>query len=1256
MATITTIKERIASMDQASFQILCDAYLSKEGYPNIVALGTKAGAQKTTPGTPDTYFFANEKYIFVEYTTQQSSLAAKIEDDLNKCLDESATGISVGNISEIIYCHTSSNISPGADKKFRDRCQALGIKFTIVGIDVLAEQLLNKYPKLVKDHLGLTIDTEQIQDTTDFISQYNANGMAAPLDTPFLFREKEFEEIESAFATKSVVVLTGAAGIGKTKMALEFAKKHAEQFHETIYCIHDRSLPMNDDLCAYLEKPGSYFLVIDDANQISNLAIIIDYVNKQHLGYSVKIIITVRDYAIDKVKYSLGQLTTYDIINVKPFSDDQIKELVRASLGILNEYCLDRIVHIAEGNSRMAILAGKIACQTNRLDSINDVTQLYEEYYGRVLHDSALQFNTQLLTSAGIIAFLNSLHLDKLEALSDLFINNGLSSESFVAAMYKLHKLEIVDIYHNKVVRISEQCFSNFILKYVFYDKKLLSLSEMIAVCFTPYKRRVIYSVNTIVSVFRDENVLSFVKAEIKALWKKLSTEKASNFMEFLKVFHSVDSTETFIILNNLIDHIERIDLPANLIDTTRDKNYQSIDDSILSILGDYTDSVDPEELDCVFDLFFKYYLKRPDKYIQFYHAINTYYNVNVDSWKHGYITQIKLGEKFVQYADNWKNEHILLLFCDIAPLLLNLNFSPSRMSSRGNSIVVYNIFLKMSEGVFEYRKILWEQLLDICSNNTDTVKSILYGYGRSFEEVCYDVIKSDFIYIEKIINAIFSTEVLADSIIVHHMRDVFEKASIESDIFDIYESSPKMQIYQLLSGPQRCLDMEYGEREQRKEKQIKHYVDSAADKSNCFKTIFSICEESTKFKDAHHYKIYNGLDIALLHVCSDKELFVSIIAYAIENNHTEYLSPGIIIDKLLVLLSPIEIIEMIRKIGSKSQQNIWEYNFYREIPETFINQSIIDDFYSFLSDQGDADIESSSYRDIMFLKKYEKIDGDVIINSAKIIFAKKEYSHLMVKIYLDMLFKEYRTSPQKLISLFAKDIDFLEELYLWFEENDANHDYNGEYLSALCQNNNAFLTKYIHKVYDITPKHKLDDRFRKCRVFFKNDNYQELLDTIINEMLSISKYPIREVSDVIECFIIKTQGEDLRTQKSTAWILQYIENNALDKVRMQCVFEACSNCDIERRLSIVFCFLKHNTDFEFFKSLTLTDYPSGGWSGSDVHIYSSWIEYYKKMLPLLTGLTFLNHKKLVQNRISDIQKWIINAEVSEILESSYNR
>ena len=94
MATITAIKERIAQPNPAGFQLLCDAYLSREGYPNLVALGTMAGAEKTTQGTPDTYFcISNGKYIFSEDTTQTTDIIKKIKSDLGKCLNHQYTGI-----------------------------------------------------------------------------------------------------------------------------------------------------------------------------------------------------------------------------------------------------------------------------------------------------------------------------------------------------------------------------------------------------------------------------------------------------------------------------------------------------------------------------------------------------------------------------------------------------------------------------------------------------------------------------------------------------------------------------------------------------------------------------------------------------------------------------------------------------------------------------------------------------------------------------------------------------------------------------------------------------------------------------------------------------------------------------------------------------------------------------------------------------------------------------------------------------------
>ena len=88
MANIESIKQKILQLDAGAFQNLCDSYLYKTGYPNIVSLGGEAGTRKTTLGTPDTYFIAsNGKYVFVEYTTQKTKLFTKIKEDLKKCLD-----------------------------------------------------------------------------------------------------------------------------------------------------------------------------------------------------------------------------------------------------------------------------------------------------------------------------------------------------------------------------------------------------------------------------------------------------------------------------------------------------------------------------------------------------------------------------------------------------------------------------------------------------------------------------------------------------------------------------------------------------------------------------------------------------------------------------------------------------------------------------------------------------------------------------------------------------------------------------------------------------------------------------------------------------------------------------------------------------------------------------------------------------------------------------------------------------------------
>ena len=434
MASITEIKSEIKRMEAGKFQVLCDRFLAKEGLIPTSSLGMQAGTYKTTPGTPDTYIYMdNGKYIFVEYTTQQDNIVSKITDDLNKCFDIGKTGIPLDKIDRIYYFHTSSNIKPEDDMKLRGLCSSKKVSLVLIGIDTLAESL-RKYPSIIKEELNLEIGTEQIQAVDEFIQQYNTAKTAAPLDTTFLFRTQEIEKLKMLFADKDAVILTGDAGVGKTRLALAYAQDHAKEHRETLLCIHDRSLSIYDDLIIALEQPGCYFFLIDDANQLSNLKLIVETITQKLTDYSFKLLITSRNYAAAKVKNEISDIVDYDVLQLEKLSDNEIKEIVKENLGIINTKYLDRIAVIAEGNARLAMLAGRLALKENCLSSINDVSSLYDVYFSSAFQEAKLSQERDMLISAGIVAFLDRIHLEHIDFLIPLLDSKGITQEQFILA------------------------------------------------------------------------------------------------------------------------------------------------------------------------------------------------------------------------------------------------------------------------------------------------------------------------------------------------------------------------------------------------------------------------------------------------------------------------------------------------------------------------------------------------------------------------------------------------------------------------------------------------------------------------------------------------------------------------------------------------------------------------------------------------------------------------------------------------------
>jgi len=76
--------------------------------------------------------------------------------------------------------------------------------------------------------------------------------------------------------------------------------------------------------------------------------------------------------------------------------------------------------------------------------------------------------------------FVQAIHLKHLEKLAPIFEVAGISTSDFTSDLKLLHRAEIVDLCNDEAARISDQSFSNFLIKYVFIEEKIIPLSTMI--------------------------------------------------------------------------------------------------------------------------------------------------------------------------------------------------------------------------------------------------------------------------------------------------------------------------------------------------------------------------------------------------------------------------------------------------------------------------------------------------------------------------------------------------------------------------------------------------------------------------------------------------------------------------------------------------------------------------------------------------------------------------------------------------------
>lgn len=1243
MPNITDIKRRILELAPAPFQEFCDTLISKQGYGVVHGFGMKSGTGNTTKGNPDTYFRTkNGKYVFVVYTIQQTSIFSKIKEDIDKCLDSSKTGLNLEDIEEIICCHTSSNLSAGDDKSLHDFCESKGILLTIWGIDELANQVHNRYRSLAKDFLGLNIDTNQILSIDDFVVQYDANSMAAPLDTVFQYREKEKKEIISALEKEPIVVVTGKAGVGKTRLVLETIRDVALKKGYKLLCVKNNNLGLYDDLVSATELPDKYLFFIDDANELADLSQILAYTTKGYLGYEVKIIVTVRDYAKEKVLYAVKEYTVPQIIEITSFTDDEIKRFLHNNLEICNEDYVKQIIRISEGNPRIAYMAGRLAIEKQKLAAIKDVSQLYDTYYKKYV-DGAFGSDNDLCFTAGVLSITNAVVLNDMSPLQMLLDNYGITIKDFKDKILYLSKLEVVEIHLDQVASVSDQCLANYMLYYVFFEKKIISLSSVLEIGYKYFRNGAIRTINTLLNLFESNETKSYYEQEILKVWDNLKKSHDICYSDFVKDFHIFRPEEAFLLAQQIIEEIDLEEFDAQVVDFS--KNVFCQEKSVLAYLTGYQYS---EYLEYVMELLLKYCSKTVETLVSGYKWLESSYGVDVSSYKYKYFNQRKISD-YLHCAILEGNVTAMALGFHWSMYSLGFTFHPTEMG-RGNEFVFYNMGIKQSDGIVEYRSTCWKILISLASNIAWNDDLLLYldSYAIHLGDAPdHEIVSSEVKYVEELLSAL-ECDRISYLKTIQRLLSNGEKMNVKySEKWAKLLSGKKWDLYQLLGNDFMSSELEYEEYQYKRDMLISEYGKNilVSDIPNLVQRMNNIMSDMSVKRDA--YDIIQGIELIIQQF--DEVCLQEFIRAFVRYGGNISIRPGVVLNELNKKTDSMELLSFIKETDFP-QKNEWLFSFFDTLPEKKAVPEMLQEFLIFLNSDSDKIINRSPYRKLRILDKFLNIEPNIYPISCAIIFEKRHYSPFIVKIYFELLFNDSIYTPKELLSLFQSNISLLQEIYFYMLKQGSRNDLKGTFILEYLSLGESWIQKYSEVFWEHVAKHIELNCYRNSALW-KSENYKKYFDYIFYHFPEDEKYSWM-IEHAFKNVMIKVENDDIIKLHQQEWLNYLIVDNASSS-KIVIIFDFVCELEEDIRRNAIKIFLDKNQDFEMFCKLPLVpDHWSG--NGSFVPAYQKQIDFLESLYPLVPGIIFMKHKARIKSKIEILNKMIKEEEIRVICRNLY--
>lgn len=1243
------IEEKLKSIDPAGFQNLCDAYLILREIKilSYSRTGSQVGKQKTISGTPDSFIRLESKRVaYVEFTTITDQIVKKIIADIDKCIS-TFPNYSENNDVYGIIIFFNKRLSSIEESEIQLHANNQKVSLELIGIDTLALEIMSKYFILARDYLGIPIETGQILLIDRFISEYNnkANQLSTPLDNIFFHREKELEEIISNLQHQDLLILTGAPGIGKTKLGIEgilrFCKKDPSF---EAYVIINKNADIFEDLKIQLQDSKNYILLVDDANrQISNLSQVLGFF-KGTKNSHIKIILTVRNYAVTDIAGSISDFDSRTMA-IQKFSDEEIIEIIKSeNFNILNSHYQKKIVEISDGNIRLAIMSARLANEKQTDFLWGDVSDLFDSYFNNFLRDTNIFQNRDLLKVIGILSFFFTINradkgfVDRLLKLFDL------EYYLFYELINELEEKELIEVRLN-YIKVSEQVMATYFFYKVFIKDELLSFRTLLFSYFDDWKTRFKESIipaNNSFGYFNVQNKIYPILSEF--LTTGSINEKRT--LDFLDLFWFYMPSET---LNYFYKKIELLPEPIEPVykvkyetnDFTFNKNLTL--DFISRFFSNPSDWFQQ-----AIELSFEYARKKPEHLPELIKEIREHLIFDESDEKYDYKRQIDFVSHILSKVKQ-KQQPYTVAFFPISETFLQHTFQITH-AERKLRIVWYNYPLSLNETIKEIRRNLWETLFSCFTPYPQDVYNVLISFKPIQQKMIPEILDYDFSFIMPFVNENFNPNNFQHAYYVQEINYWFDK---DERIIN----RPYKQLKNRFLTPE-YLDFRKLEWNRLKDKDDYDFRDfQEYDKLKTeeikdgfifynyheFERFFKAIENHLTVKKNDYFSISQSIDI----VCENNFILNEKLGFDLFHN----LLIRQKIDFPLLPKTLKAIVSKSKKWSSKLwtelsiwknfNQKHWLLNYFFYLPDNHINKEICDKLIIQIQS-----LEKFAYLIIENYSRFEKKDTHITKKILSILKNKNEDRNNQL-VFSETIFTSH-------LDYFEYDYELIKQSY--FQQLRLNHsqvfDHRGNGFKQIFNLYQNFLPEYFetfYSDYDMSG-HDTDPNIS---FIWDTDSHFVLIERAINSLCEKKLYS--HFGDHVICNIFH-HLDDIQKSNAILFLTQYIKTNHKNTSRIEMIFTAIRTCFNDKFEYLFLLFLSVNTDLQDFTAIDWAG-PVGTQAGHSIfgELYA---KKWEKVLDMVNKaenkLTIIPIQNYLRKRISDYYKWAESERINNFLMRDY--